>query len=205
MLLITSAETSLVLDLSNRSEVAPPITGLPQLINSNGYDGHAAAVTLGGGLVYVPFGGDTGPGYRIYDYTNGTVITRGDRFWLIAEMSPDGQYVAEVPLLDAEATTPDGEQAPLYGTASPRRCSHRGRGSRIRINLPVLRNTKLAEPNGPARIMRRRSAARAALRRRVLSRWITSWRRHPHRDTACVRFIDRHRCVACRCRTGFVA
>lgn len=114
-LLIASGDTSLVLDLSNRSEVDPPITDLPRLIESNGYNGHHAAVTLGGGLIYVPFGGDTGSGYQIYDYSNGTVVREANDVWLVAEMSSDGQYVVEVPLLEPEAVTPDGDEAPLYG------------------------------------------------------------------------------------------
>ncbi|MEN8238552.1 MAG: WD40 repeat domain-containing protein, partial [Actinomycetota bacterium] len=114
-LLITSFDTSRVLNLSNRTEVDPPISGLPRLIDSNGHNGHHASLSLAGGSVYVPFGGDTGPGYRVYDHSNGTVVREVTDVWLVAEMSPDGRYIAEVPRLDPEAVTPNGEEAPLYG------------------------------------------------------------------------------------------
>jgi DNA-binding SARP family transcriptional activator/tRNA A-37 threonylcarbamoyl transferase component Bud32/WD40 repeat protein len=114
-LLLGSATDQLLLNLGNRTEVPIPITGIAERLESWGYTGHHAAVSSGGGLIYVPFGDEEGTGYRIFDLEDGSVVRETIDVWRVAAMTPDGRYVAEIPRLSSDVTDPDGDSAELFG------------------------------------------------------------------------------------------
>jgi WD40 repeat protein len=84
-------------------------------LESWGYTGHHAAVSIGGGLAYVPFGDEEGTGYRIFDLADGSVVREATDMWRVAAMTPDGRWVAEIPRLASDVTDPDGGSAELFG------------------------------------------------------------------------------------------
>ena len=114
-LLIVTGDTSRILELGNRTEIVPPLSGLLPMLESWGLSGHHAAVSISGDLAYVPFVDGRDTGYRIYDLSNGDIIREARGVWHVASMSPDGRFVAEVPLLEIGATTPGGEIADVFG------------------------------------------------------------------------------------------
>jgi DNA-binding SARP family transcriptional activator/WD40 repeat protein/tRNA A-37 threonylcarbamoyl transferase component Bud32 len=114
-LLAASNDSGRLFKLGNRSEIPVPMTALGERLESWGYGGHHSAVSVGGGLVYVPFVDSDGTGYRIFDLEDGSVVRKAVDVWRVAAMTPDGEYVVEIPRLETGVTDPDGETAELFG------------------------------------------------------------------------------------------